>query len=146
GAGFTKVTRVLPGGATRTETSNAALEAMSGASDHDLALLHDAARPLVRPTTISACVEALDEASAVGVAVPAGDTVVRVAPGRTGGETVTGVPPRAELRRTQPPQGFRLGVVRRAYGLAMADPGLVATDDCGVVLRYLPDEEVRIVS
>lgn len=145
GAGFTKVTRVLPGGATRTETSNAALEAMSGASDGDLALLHDAARPLVRPVTISACVEALDEAGAVGVAVPAGDTVVRAAPGRTGGEAIADVPPRAELRRMQTPQGFRLGVARRAYGLAMADPDLVATDDCGVVLRYLPGEEVRIV-
>jgi len=146
GAGFTKVTRVLPGGATRTETSNAALEAMSEASDRDLALLHDAARPLVRPTTISACVEALSEVGAVGVAVPAGDTVVRVAPGRTGGETITDVLPRAELRRMQTPQGFRLGVARRAYELAMADPDLAATDDCGVVLRYLPDEEVGIVS
>ncbi|WP_017613619.1 IspD/TarI family cytidylyltransferase [Nocardiopsis salina] len=144
-AGFTKVSRVLPGGATRTETSNAALEAMSGASDEDLALLHDAARPLVRPATVSACVEALGQAGAVGVAVPAGDTVVRVTPGRTGGEAITDVPPRAELRRMQTPQGFRLGVARRAYGLAMADPGLVATDDCGVVLRYLPEEEVRIV-
>lgn len=145
GAGFTKVSRVLPGGATRTETSNAALEAMSGAPDGDLALLHDAARPLVRPATISACVEALGEAGAVGVAVPAGDTVVRIVPGGTGGEAVADVPLRSELRRMQTPQGFRLGVVRRAYGLAMADPGLVATDDCGVVLRYLPDEEVRIV-
>ena len=145
GAGFAKVTRVLAGGATRTETSNTALEAMSGASDDDLALLHDAARPLVRPATVSACVEALGEAGAVGVAVPAGDTVVRVSPGRAGGESIADVPPRAELRRMQTPQGFRLGVARRAYGLAMADPGLVATDDCGVVLRYLPEEEVRIV-
>jgi len=144
-AGFSKVTAVLPGGETRTDTSYAALSAMEGAADTDLALLHDAARPLVRPATIGACVSALGEAGAVGVAVPSGDTVVRVAPGRTGGEAVAQVPPRAELRRMQTPQGFRLGVLRRAYALAMADPGLVATDDCGVVLRYLPEEEVRIV-
>ncbi|NYH51829.1 MULTISPECIES: IspD/TarI family cytidylyltransferase [Nocardiopsis] len=144
-AGFTKVGAVLPGGATRTETSRAALAAAGRAADTDLVLLHDAARPLVRPATISACVSALGEAGAVGVAVPSADTVVRVAPGRSGGEAVTQVPPRAELRRMQTPQGFRLGVVRRAYELAAADPDLVATDDCGVVLRYLPEEEVRIV-
>ncbi|MCY9785681.1 2-C-methyl-D-erythritol 4-phosphate cytidylyltransferase [Nocardiopsis sp. EMB25] len=145
GAGFTKVSRVLPGGATRTETSYAALTAMASAADTDLALLHDAARPLLRPATVTACVSALGEAGAVGVAVPSTDTTVRVAPGRTGGEAIVSVPPRAELRRMQTPQGFRLGVLRRAYELAMADPGLVATDDCGVVLRYLPEEEVRIV-
>ncbi|MFD3688065.1 2-C-methyl-D-erythritol 4-phosphate cytidylyltransferase [Nocardiopsis sp. NPDC058631] len=144
-AGFTKVTAVLPGGGTRTDTSCAALSAMEGAADTDLALLHDAARPLVRPSTIGACVAALGGAGAVGVAVPSADTVVRVAPGRNGGEAVAQVPPRSELRRMQTPQGFRLGVARRAYALAMADPGLVATDDCGVVLRYLPEEEVRIV-
>ncbi|MBB6118861.1 IspD/TarI family cytidylyltransferase [Nocardiopsis algeriensis] len=143
-AGFTKVSRVLPGGATRTDTSCAALAAMEGAADTDIALLHDAARPLVRPATISACVSALAEANAVGVAVPSSDTVVRVAPGR-GGEAIAEVPPRSQLRRMQTPQGFRLGTVRRAYELATADPDLVATDDCGVVLRYLPEEEVRIV-
>lgn len=144
-AGFAKVSKVLPGGATRTDTSYAALTAMSAASDDDLALLHDAARPLVRPATIAACVSALGEAGAVGVAVPSADTVVRVVPGRSGGEVIAQTPDRSALRRMQTPQGFRLGVARRAYELAMADPGLVATDDCGVVLRYLPEEEVRIV-
>lgn len=145
GAGFTKVSKVLPGGATRTDTSYAALAAMSTASHDDLALLHDAARPLVRPATIAACVAALDEAGAVGVAVPSADTVVRVTTGRSGGEVIEQTPDRSTLRRMQTPQGFRLGVARRAYELAMADPELVATDDCGVVLRYLPEEEVRIV-
>lgn len=144
-AGFSKVSRVLPGGATRTDTSYAALSAMAGAADSDLALLHDAARPLVRAGTITACVAALGAAGAVGVAVPSADTVVRVAPGRTGGEVIAQTPDRSRLRRMQTPQGFRLGVARRAYELAMADPSLVATDDCGVVLRYLPEEEVRIV-
>ncbi|GAB2492646.1 IspD/TarI family cytidylyltransferase [Nocardiopsis aegyptia] len=143
-AGFAKVGAILPGGATRTETSYAALSATASAADTDLVLLHDAARPLVRAETVAACVSALDSAGAVGVAVPSADTVVRVVPGR-GGEAIADVPPRTELRRMQTPQGFRLGVVRRAYELAMADPALVATDDCGVVLRYLPDEEVRIV-
>ena len=144
-AGFTKVSKVLPGGATRTDTSYAALSAMGHAADSDLALLHDAARPLVSRKTIEACMAALGSAGAVGVAVPSADTVVRVAPGYSGGEAIVETPDRSQLRRMQTPQGFRLDVIRRAYALAMADPALVATDDCGVVLRYLPEEEVRIV-
>jgi 2-C-methyl-D-erythritol 4-phosphate cytidylyltransferase len=40
-------------------------------------------------------------------------------------------------------------VIRRAYELAAADPGfmtLPATDDCGVVLRYLPAVAVGAVA
>lgn len=103
-AGFSKVSRVLPGGATRTDTSYAALSAMAGAADSDLALLHDAARPLVRAGTITACVAALGAAGAVGVAVPSADTVVRVAPGRTGGEVIAQTPDRSRLRRMQTPR------------------------------------------
>jgi 2-C-methyl-D-erythritol 4-phosphate cytidylyltransferase len=33
----------------------------------------------------------------------------------------------------------------RAHARAAADPGFTPTDDCGVVLRYLPDVPVHIV-
>ncbi|MFC7327484.1 IspD/TarI family cytidylyltransferase [Marinactinospora rubrisoli] len=143
--GHTKVSRVLPGGATRTETSAAALHALEGAGDDEIVLLHDAVRPLVTPDIIRACIAALETAGAIGVAIPSSDTVVEAAPGTSGGEVIRQVPPRASLRRMQTPQGFRLGVIRRAYRLALADPELVATDDCGVVLRYLPEVPVRLV-
>ena len=48
-------------------------------------------------------------------------------------------PRRAALRRGQTPQAFRLSTIRRAYELAWQDPDFAATDDCSVVLRYLPD-------
>ncbi|GAA4914157.1 IspD/TarI family cytidylyltransferase [Streptomonospora salina] len=140
-----RVSAVLPGGADRTATSAAALRALEHRGDDDLVLLHDAARPLVTPEVIGRCVGALAEADAVGVAVPAGDTVVEIAPDSGGAEVLRNVPPRASLRRMQTPQGFRLGVVREAYRRALAAPGLAATDDCGVVLDYLPDAQVRIV-
>jgi 2-C-methyl-D-erythritol 4-phosphate cytidylyltransferase len=144
-SGLSKVSEVLPGGPTRTRTSCAALRALDTRSGGDLLLLHDAARPLVSRRIIASCVAALGEAGAVGVAVPSSDTVVEVETGASGAETLRAVPPRSSLRRMQTPQGFRLDVLRRAYDLALADPDLVATDDCGVVLRYLPGEEVRIV-
>jgi 2-C-methyl-D-erythritol 4-phosphate cytidylyltransferase len=59
------------------------------------------------------------------------------------------MPRRDSLVRCQTPQGFRLSVIRKAHQLAAADPqfgDLPATDDCGIVLRYLPDVKVHIAA
>jgi 2-C-methyl-D-erythritol 4-phosphate cytidylyltransferase len=106
-------------------------------------LFHDAARPLVDQATIAGCVAALATDRAVGVAIPSSDSIFETRDG-----VVTAMPRRDALLRCQTPQGFRLSVIRRAYQLADADPGFASsapTDDCGVVLRYLPDVPVRAV-
>ena len=36
-------------------------------------------------------------------------------------------------------------MIAKAHELAAADPDFTPTDDCGVVLRYLPDTPVHIV-
>ncbi|GIH74449.1 IspD/TarI family cytidylyltransferase [Planobispora longispora] len=143
--GFAKVGRVLEGGASRTETTWRALRALEG-QDCDV-LLHDAARPLLEPRIITECVAALRTHAAVEVAIPSSDTVVVTAPGPYG-EVVSEVPDRSRIWRAQTPQCFRLPVIREAYERAFADPafgGRQATDDCGVVLRYLPDVPIHIV-
>ena len=106
-------------------------------------LFHDAARPLVDQRTIADCVAALDRCDAVGVVVPSSDTIVEVADGLI----MRGLP-RDTLACCQTPQGFRLSVIVAAYQLADADPAFAsvpATDDCGVVLRYLPAVPVAAV-
>ena len=103
-------------------------------------LLHDAARPLVDQRIIADCVAALAEHDAAGVAVPASDTMVVTADG-----VMRSMPRRETLHRCQTPQCFRLPVITRAHELAAADPGYSPTDDCGVVMRYLPDVPVHIV-
>ncbi len=85
--------------------------------------------------------DALDDCEAVAVGVPSSDTIVVVEDG-----VVASMPPRETLSRFQTPQGFRLGTIRKAYELALADPGLCATDDCGIVHRYLPDVPIRVVA
>ena len=45
----------------------------------------------------------------------------------------------------QTPQAFRLSVLREAYRLAAGDKDFQASDDCGVVLRYLPDVPIVTV-
>ncbi|MFF4779145.1 SDR family NAD(P)-dependent oxidoreductase [Microtetraspora fusca] len=143
--GYTKVTKILEGGASRTETTWRALQTL-GDEECDV-LLHDAVRPLVEPRIISDCVAALARYEAVDVAIPSSDTVVVAVPGPRG-EIIRDIPDRSRLRRGQTPQCFRLSVIRAAYERAFADPDfekLPATDDCGVVLRYLPDVPIYIV-
>ncbi|MEV4092760.1 bifunctional cytidylyltransferase/SDR family oxidoreductase [Streptosporangium saharense] len=143
--GFTKVSAVIEGGASRTETTWRALRALEG-RECDV-LLHDAVRPLLEPRIITGCVEALRTHRAVEVAIPTSDTIV-VVERRPDGEVVREVPDRAALRRVQTPQGFRLAVIREAYERAFADPGFAdrpPTDDCGVVLRYLPEVPIHVV-
>jgi len=140
-AAHPKVTRVIEGGTTRTDSTRCAIAALGG--DECNVLFHDAARPLVDQRIIADCVSALATDRAIGVAVPSADTIVEVADG-----VVTAMPRRETLARCQTPQGFRLSVIRRAYELADADPSFTlrqGTDDCGVVLRYLPDVPVRLV-
>ena len=139
--GYRKLAEVIPGGTTRVESTRLAITEL-GDRECDV-LLHDAARPLVDQRIIADCVAALAEHRAVGVAVPSSDTITVVSDG-----TMADMPRRDTLVRLQTPQGFRLSVIRRAHELAAADPrfaDLLATDDCGIVLRYLPDVRVHIV-
>ncbi|SPL95277.1 2-C-methyl-D-erythritol 4-phosphate cytidylyltransferase [[Actinomadura] parvosata subsp. kistnae] len=141
--GYRKVSKVVDGGSSRTESTWRALAALG--ADECNVLLHDAVRPLLEPRIITECVRALETHEAVNVAIPSSDTVLVATPEGAIGEVLD----RSRLRRSQTPQCFRLSVIRRAYELAMADPGFAgrpATDDCGVVLRYLPEVPIHLVA
>ena len=141
GGGYRKLAGVIAGGPSRVESTRCAIEALGG-EECDV-LFHDAARPLVDQRIIADCVAALATHRAVGVAVPSPDTIAVVSDG-----VMTAIPRRDSLVRLQTPQGFRLSIIRRAHELAAADPGfadLPATDDCGIVLRYLPHVGVHVV-
>ena len=58
---------------------------------------------------------------------------------------MTSIQDRSLLWRMQTPQGFRQKTIAKAYEVALKDPQFTATDDCGTVLRYLPEEKVGIV-
>lgn len=142
-APYAKVTGVIEGGASRTDSTLRALTALEALPDDARVLFHDAARPFVDARIIAECAASLDSAEAVAVAVPSSDTVVVVSDDR-----VVEMPRRDSLRRFQTPQGFRLGTIRAAYDRALADPGFAenpATDDCGVVHRYLPGVPIVVV-
>src|SRR5580698_4851077 len=150
-AGYRKVSAVIEGGVARPDSTRIALAAIAasapgtgpGTGDRDGdcgVLLHDAARPLVDQRIIADCVASLQVHQASGVAAPVSDTIVI-----TGNGVMHSMPRRDTLLRCQTPQCFRLPVIARAHELAAADPDFFPTDDCGVVLRYLPDVNVHVV-
>ena len=136
---YDKVVDILEGAETRNETTLRALDRLTGEECN--VLLHDAVRPLVTARIITECFEALDTHDAVDVAIPSADTIIEV----TADNTIREIPPRASLRRGQTPQAFRSSVIKRAYEIARKDENFVATDDCTVVLRYLPEVPISVV-
>jgi 2-C-methyl-D-erythritol 4-phosphate cytidylyltransferase len=138
---YPKVTKVVAGGATRNESTRAALAALAAAEADTKVLFHDAVRPLLEFRIIDDLVLALDDHDAVDVAIPSADTIIEVTPANE----IARIPDRNQLRRGQTPQAFRLATIQEAYRLAWLDPNFVATDDCTVVLRYLPDVPIAVV-
>jgi ribitol-5-phosphate 2-dehydrogenase (NADP+) / D-ribitol-5-phosphate cytidylyltransferase len=147
-AGQGKVVAVIAGGSTRNETTERAIEAVTSRlepGEDRILLFHDAVRPLLSPRVITDCVAALQRHQAVDVAIPSADTVVVTRTHGDEGEFITEIPDRSRLRRGQTPQGFWLSTIRRAYEIASLDPNFQATDDCSVVLKYLPDVPILVV-
>ena len=144
--GYHKVTQILEGAGTRNDTTAAALAALGDTECN--VLLHDAVRPLVSQTIIAANGAALQTHEAVDTAIPSADTGIQVqeaAPAAADSLVMADVLPRHLLRRGQTPQSFRLSTLRAAYAKAARDPNFTATDDCTVVLRYLPQVEIAVV-
>lgn len=123
---------VVEGGDSRQESVANALAALPS-QDDDIVLVHDAVRPLIDIATIERTIDAVIEHGAAIVGLPAVDTVKQVE--RTAhGALVTSTIPREFVVLAQTPQGFRCGLLKRAFAEAAAD-GFVGTDEASVVER-----------
>lgn len=145
--GYTKVRVMIDGGAERVDSTAAALDTLAAAGIPDDAkiLIHDAVRPFVEQSSIEGSIDALDQFTAATVAYASTDTVL-LTEDLGDVKVVKSVPDRPNAFRAQTPQSFRFATIRRAYELAASDPDFHPTDDTRVVVDYLPDEPVAIVS
>jgi 2-C-methyl-D-erythritol 4-phosphate cytidylyltransferase len=119
--------RVVPGGESRSESVAAAAASV----ETEIAVVHDAARPLVTADLIDAVVAELitaPECDCVLAASPVVDTIKEA----SGGE-VERTLDRSRLWAAQTPQAFRTEALRRA--LAAADSLGAAPDDAMLVER-----------
>ena len=114
----------VPGG---TERSHSVRAALAAASDDDVVVVHDAARPLVTPELVRACLDALGDADAAIAAAPVTDTIKECADGR-----VVRTLDRSRLWAVQTPQVFRRAALQRALDQDHEALG-AATDDASLV-------------
>ena len=116
--------RVL-GGHCRSDSVRRALHA---APEATIAVIHDAARPLVTPELVRSCLEGLDGVDGAVAAAPVSDTVKEA----DGERMVTRTLDRASLWAIQTPQVFRADPLRRA--VEVDDAVLAAaTDDSSLI-------------
>ena len=138
--GWKKVKKILKGGKERYDSSLSAIHAYEGGEEVNL-VFHDAVRPLVSRRIIDTVCEALNTYQAIDVTVPAVDTIIEA-----DGDHIAAIPDRSRLQRGQTPQAFRLSVISEAYKRAFNDPDFKVTDDCGVVVKYMPEVPVHLVA
>lgn len=103
--------RVVAGGATRTASSWAALDA---SGDADVIAVHDAARPFVPPSLFQRCVEIAEADGSAVAGLPLADTIRRANEAGAAREEIE----REGLWAAQTPQAFRRELLARARDAA----------------------------
>ena len=130
------------GGSERADSVLAGLECLSRvASDDDLVLVHDVARPCVRESDILALVETARESDDGAIlAAPASDTMKRAAAlshavERTEGsaQRIAHTESRTGLWHAFTPQAFPLGLLRTALRAALAEQPERITDEASAL-------------
>ena len=115
--------QIAIGGATRQASVLAGLCAVEGTVDQ--VLIHDAARPIVRPDLIDRVLDGLRDCAGAAPALALRDALWTGQAGR-----VTDTIPRDGIYRAQTPQGFRLEAILAAHRAFQGD----AADDVEVAL------------
>lgn len=117
--GITKVTNIIKGGETRTESvKNGLLHAQ-----YEYVAIHDGARPCVKTDLIGKTVARAFETGAAALGCRVADTLKRVGANDVISETVD----RENLWQIQTPQVFKRDLLLNAYENGNTDG---ATDDC----------------
>jgi 2-C-methyl-D-erythritol 4-phosphate cytidylyltransferase len=134
-----KKIELVAGGEHRQQSVANALNAVSAAAE-DIVLVHDAVRPFVTTEITNEVIEAARKYGAAIAGLPAVDTVKQVE--RTAdGALVRATIPRERIVMAQTPQGFRYGVIKKAFDEAAAD-GFLGTDEASLVERFGHDVAV----
>jgi 2-C-methyl-D-erythritol 4-phosphate cytidylyltransferase len=132
---------VVAGGASRSESVAAGLEALPSGSE--VVLVHDAARPLLTPAIVAAVLEGLEGAEGAIAARPVADTLKRA--DGAGQPAIAATVDRAPLWAAETPQAFPVEVLRRAVAAARAEGRLAAATDCASLVEAVGGR-VRLVA
>lgn len=120
--GISKVTEIVPGGATRTDSVKNGINSAKG----DIVAIHDGVRPCIQPIHITKTVEAAMKTGAAALGCPVTDTLKKVDEKGIITQTVN----REGMWAIQTPQVFGKELLLRAYADGDTQG---ATDDCMLV-------------
>ena len=116
--GITKVSKIVPGGATGHDSIYNGLQAMKEEADfNEVVLIHDGVRPLINAELISQNIEAVKRYGNAITAEPVRESVVRSADGIN----ISDVPPRSHMYIAKAPQSFYFGDILKLYDMAHND-------------------------
>ena len=131
-SGIKREIKLVEGGEHRQDSVANALNAIHADAD-DIVLVHDAVRPFVDESTISAVIAAVKKHGAAIAGTPAIDTVKQVE--RTAdGAVITSTILRERVVLAQTPQGFHFGVLKKAFDEAIRE-GFSGTDEASLIER-----------
>ena len=123
---YSKVKAIVCGGSTRQESVRKGLESCS--KNADFVAIHDGARPLIKPETISETVSEAEVYGAAAVAIRSRDTIKTI----DSEGFIVGTVERENTALVQTPQTFRRDLIVQAHQKAIEE-GYTATDDCALV-------------
>lgn len=125
--------RYAVGGSSRQESVYHGLKEATG----EIVLIHDGARPVIRPAYVERCIAAMEEVPGATVGVKSKDTIKLI--DENGIVQTTTV--RANTWIVQTPQCFRREVLMEAHERFADAPGI--TDDCSIL--ELAGEAVKMI-
>ena len=141
-------TTFAEGGERRQDSVAAGFEALERTAPDPagerVVLIHDGARPVVRPSLVSEVIAATERGGAAVPVVPVTETVKRVVDGR-----IAATIDRSELVAAQTPQGVRRGLLRQALADPVAGRG-IWTDEaalleaCTIPVDVVPGDPANI--
>lgn len=134
--GFTKVSKVVVGGAERYYSVWNGLQEVS----EGYVFIHDGARPFVSEEMIARAYEEVQKYGACVVGMPVKDTIKIADEDGFSKET----PNRKDVWMIQTPQVFETGLVKEAYEALMYEKEISATDDATAVEQML-GRKVKLV-
>lgn len=145
--GISKLDKVVDGGQNGQESIRNGVFALEEVYPADsIVLVHDAIRPLVSAEIISNCIAVVENKGNAIVSIPCAEAMLVTSDQASSNEVF----PRADLKRTQTPQGFRLGEICGLHREAMEKGYLDSVASCTLMVElgrtvfFSPGSELNI--
>lgn len=129
---ITKLKKIVTGGKNGQDSiRNGVYELEKNHNSDDIVLIHDAIRPMTSAEIISDCIRVTKEKGCAIAVIPCMEAMMQT----EDGEVSVGSYPRERLKRTQTPQGFRLGKICDLHRRALEEGITNSVASCTLMIE-----------